>query len=827
MGFIAQLRRGKKIFPLSGANFDLALDFVPPSTQIEYTIAFGTSANRYGGGLLVDARSAPDGYSLHLKVIGGTNAEVEGNIQTLASFLAEAGNPADPTYLEWRSNNSVPFEPKHGSGYGALYQLEILGASNYNKWDLYTSTFEQGTFIAVPLLLNFPVRTQRITFGLASGGIKDDVFFSPNGISRGLNIPEATTNKATNPVFGHSTWNTGWSAGSDLIASKNTDKDFILPGAVASAKLSRIGNTNIAFTLTLNLGNTNQHTHTAYVKKADGSIATASEVRIYYGSAQTSTYRYMGNGITRVHWTGAGIASNTATGVSLMTLGITIYLLAYQVEEKTYPTLPCWGDLVGCAWTGTAHNSTSTRTASILKYVSTDVLDIGEFTAVLIWMPDRDSSEFTGAATRMFHDGTLFGGLTTAPAYTFSDGTATITGATVTFSAGDIEVLHFIAGPSGLRILRNGALYASNTSYTPRAFGADFTVGSTTTSTQHVGGTFLDFHTYARALSNTQGLAEHTNLTELAGSGDGYGMRVETLPWLYSVDGDAVVDAYVDSTHRDWLLAGGVPGNLPAETLIEVLDNSSGARNVMLSNYHQEQYVNPGDMFVDASGTVDAAALGGQAATVTVTTITAVLAPQAISIPINLSGEQNVVIHVSLRDPSGTNLEIASRVEFGTDIFLQYYFSDWQSISSVATYNLYRTKPVMLPDRRHTSYPWLSAAAATLKVALALRRKPGTANNDVLVDYLRLLVGDLAFAQNDHANANYQIFDGRLVTQLEFTGGVYTVKGWRQNTGQVIELRPETLNHLVLLPGADKDSTQITFTGKLNRLSVTPRWALE
>ena len=47
----------------------------------------------------------------------------------------------------------------------------------------------------------------------------------------------------------------------------------------------------------------------------------------------------------------------------------TLYIGHVQAEAKAYPTPPCHGSLgTGHAWTGTAHNSTSTRTAALLTY---------------------------------------------------------------------------------------------------------------------------------------------------------------------------------------------------------------------------------------------------------------------------------------------------------------------------------------------------------------------------------------------------------------------------------------------------------------------------
>ena len=838
MGYIAKLTRGAHEIDLNSGQYALALDYSPPAANMLLSIAAGTSANRYGGGVLMGRRLAPQGLSLPVRVKGDSSAEVEAGIRRLARFLEGAGDVGEPTYFLWRPHDAIPYEPKHGQ-FGASVRVELLGAETYAKWDRYghATAREHVAVVIIPLVVNPAINGKRMRAGSAVGGVLENVLSSPDGISRGLMISEETTNKSTNPVFGHATWNNGWTSGAGLISEKNTDKEFILPGADASAKLTRISATNRMFYQSLNLGNTNQHTHTAYVEKVDGTIATATEVRIWYGSGQTSTYKYLGNGITRVRWTGAGIASATDTGVELLSSSTTIYLLGYQVEEKSYPTVICWGDIHGCSWTGTAHASTSTRTAARVRWPASNLLDIGEFTIVLSWMPDRDSSDFTGAATRLIHDGTMYVGLTTTPAYQFFDGVNTITGGAVSFSAGGIEVLHFVAGPSGLCIYRNGALYATGSTYTPRTFGTYLYLGSSSTPGSHTNGTYLGFHTYAHAITDTQALAGYNNLAQAAQGGDGYGQRIDSIFAFWTKDGDDQVDnanpdANLPSDLDNYGILLGVPGDLPAETEIiattSISMDSSNAGGVGLSilEVPYDKTINMHDFYGEGSGVADvgnssdnayeqvSVGTGGSAFT------------REISMALRhmeLLAGKDVAFLCRIRVAAGGAAELRTTVYFGIDAGMS---SDYQAIQSAALFLMRRTPFVTMPDYRLLAPTGVPGTVAGFYV-YARRQSGGAANIDL--DYYQIITQPFMLIDFS-TTPSCSIF--RYSSRDKSVVGLASLAVIQSTgvslSGEMIEFRPGTYNYLISCVGRTKGvagaQASISHTLTYNEIWVTPRW---
>src|SRR3990167_8695340 len=136
----------------------------------------------------------------------------------------------------------MAYEPLWGQDGWLFYQIEHGVASVGGE---YAETNRRATnvFVRLDLIIRPYALGLRQRLASATGGVLEDTIGAADGQSRGLIIAEATTNKMTNPVFGHATWNNGWTAGSNIIATQNTDKRFLLPGTTSSAKLTRNAST--------------------------------------------------------------------------------------------------------------------------------------------------------------------------------------------------------------------------------------------------------------------------------------------------------------------------------------------------------------------------------------------------------------------------------------------------------------------------------------------------------------------------------------------------------------------------------------------------------
>jgi hypothetical protein len=208
--------------------------------------------------------------------------------------------------------------------------------------------------------------------GLIPTGIAGGVVYRPGVFGKGYQAAEATTNKATNPVFGNSTWNALWNTGADMTAVQTTNALYVYSG-YSSVRLTRSGaGTGNTFYQNLIAGNTNVHTLSAYFKKLDGSAVTDADIDFYIYTVSQSPDGIVevGDGWYMAWKTIAAVAAGSGSyGVVVHNVGASIILGGMQLEEKPYPTPLCHGDMApGHSWAGTAHGSSSSRTASQMIY---------------------------------------------------------------------------------------------------------------------------------------------------------------------------------------------------------------------------------------------------------------------------------------------------------------------------------------------------------------------------------------------------------------------------------------------------------------------------
>ena len=173
-----------------------------------------------------------------------------------------------------------------------------------------------------------------------------------------------------------------------------------------SKSLKLVASSDARYVTSINPGNTNTHTLSAYVYDGTtgnigGTVSTTVAKFIFNGSSVVpSAYTDQGGGWWRLSYSGA--ASNAASDYGIAVLsGKTIYVDGVQLEEKAYATTYTDGTLgSGYAWTGTVNDSTSTRTNTDLLYTSTSNIGASSGTINLWLKPDWSTSDVTGSSTR-------------------------------------------------------------------------------------------------------------------------------------------------------------------------------------------------------------------------------------------------------------------------------------------------------------------------------------------------------------------------------------------------------------------------------------------
>lgn len=608
-----KLTRGNTYIDLTIAPYGVGLDFAPPGINPVYNIGVGTSANRTGGGKLISSRYNDREFVFTVRVISTSRGGADAAARALATFI-EPG--ADPLYLEYRSNAAIP-EPKWGQ-LGAPIKYEIV-TGTVGQIEGYATANGLGWWVTVTLEVKPAATGGRQKLANANGGVMEFNYGSPDGTPRGLGMFNGTTNKMTNPVFGHATYDNGWTTGSSLVQSKNTDPRYCLAGVTQSVRITSRGSTNNTFVQSIAAGGTSTHVLSAYIMMPDRGTPTSSDVALFYNVELTTTFTNVGNGLWLAWAQVTGIAGATNTGI-IVKSGRSVILQAIQFEQKLYATALAYGDLNGCSWTSTAHASTSSRTVA---YVTLDrdeaVISIAEGAVSMVWMPISNPGTTDYELWGLYDSAAvpLGNGLhawiegTDGFVY-FTDGTNTIHSAVAQtdWTGFTAKYFTFTWGSGGLNIYTAGALAGTGATYSPAA-SADqlkFAIGQ-------AGGIASDalivgFDVYGEELTAGQVseiyAAQYATVTA--------GRRVSSVPYLHTLAGDGIMDNCGGTNHQNWGIIAGLQGSLPAQYTL-YYRSSVASKRQWLGGYSIP--VGPFDKPIaqwigDQSGTADAGSSGGE-----------------------------------------------------------------------------------------------------------------------------------------------------------------------------------------------------------------------
>lgn len=592
MAITARFVRGSQtldlVYPYTGLT-----GFTPPPVNPEHNIASGTSANLTTGGTLVSTRYADRRLVFGVRIQGTSKGQIENAARHLVSFVSVQSS--EPLYFEFKDND-LP-DPLWGQFAAPLRYEVITAEASYNRDYLGERLRETMLVVTVSLTVKPFALGQKQRLATASGCIMEDVFGMPDGQSRGLIVLPASVNKFTNPVFGYSTWNNGWAAaGATLLVEKNTNSEFLLPGTVASAKLTRAG-AHDAFYQVINAGNTNAHVQSFYAKKPDGSAVTSADIAVYYSGNVASSYRYVGDGWYRVSAIFSTASANRNVGVYIPNAGTVIYVSGFQLEDRSFITPLITGDMLGCAWSGTAHASTSVSAAGVVTLpVGNDVMTVGEgsICMALKFQVGHDTPNDIGIWDA--RDGTYVNALRLGYAaaddkFYLRDGTNTVSSAAQSFSPGDTVRVYCTWGRAGLALSVNGAAPVTGT-YTINTTGPKLFIGSNYLSANQASATIMGITPYNYQLS----AAEIAAIDAAASVSIANDHRVDYIPWLWTKDGDNITDNADSGSYQNWGIVSGVAGNVEADTYYKGIPSGAGpSDSIYISRFDMphNNYINP------------------------------------------------------------------------------------------------------------------------------------------------------------------------------------------------------------------------------------------
>jgi hypothetical protein len=806
MGWYARLRRGAAVLYLDDRDgLTLGLDFRPPGRSFD------------GG-----SRA----WALSVRSTGTSNAQCESQLAALSAFLERAGDVNEPTYLEWRSSDNYDYQPLYGQA-GAFRKVEIIGSESYEFWEQYAAGNARTRVIyAYPVLtVSGYTLGQEQRLASAYGGVLEDVIGAPDGRSRGLLVPVSLTNYFTNPIFGHSTWGTGWAAAAGVTAELVKDPAYLLPGhSWPVVRVTRTG-AGTAYNQTINLASTADFVISCYARKEDGSlINTATDCSLIYNVNVGGDVAPVGGGWYRIQKIVTGINAAVAAGLNVFA-GKTVYVTGFQLESSfdNYATPLMYGNLPGCTWGGTAHNSATTRTAARVYVPTGEIAQPSEGTIRVVWKSPVSMASY-GFGGTFFEDGNaaLQGYIDPATnTLRMRDNAGHIATLADTFAANEIMVLHFRWGPNGVQIIKNG-VGGTAAPFTTAALGTYLYIGSNSAVTMPIGGTILGFTAFNREMADAEIAADAAEYLAAAQGPDGLGARIDWVPYLWNIDGDGVLDNCDDSDQHNWALCAGIPGDIPADTTIQVQVAAAVTKSALwigntphkLDTLGQAITSGISPYYYESSGTATAATDSGSAVSVTAVNTAIVSYPMA-----GRDGSKLGPTHFFARiTDAGANLAIAPAFSLGVTTA---FTGQPHYITADATRRLFYAgeldtdtgKVPLLRDDLTRDYSYALLAARTVA---------GAAN--LTLDFYMVVPGQLCKLERTGTNIDQTIrFSGKKA--LSVTNATTTVLSESINvTGDEIRFEPDRLNLLRYIYGNHAEAHVIADTGTFI-CWVVPRWS--
>jgi hypothetical protein len=448
---------------------------------------------------------------------------------------------------------------------------------------------------------------------------------------------------------------------------------------------------------------------------------------------------------------------------------------------------------------------------------------LAEGSICIVWKPDKPSTSFTGNPRIYNADFATFRLLfdATNDWWELEDGTNNVTSAVQTFSAGDIIIFHVVYKPGELTLYKNGVSIASGATYTPSTAAITrLWIGGQINESGQTNGTYMNFTTFAQAMSATEVSDDYTNILGQVEDD----RRLSPIPWLWTKDGDDIVDNCNDSTRDNFCVIGGVPGNDPAETIFKMIrSTTTSPYGLLMTLTALKEYMSPASVFYgELQGTVDGGSSGGEYKTTTVGASAVVLGQFTPDFKTKrqfrdaLAGKSFRLI-TRLKD-AGSNLQLGQRYFFqGTATLIS---SKFRTVSADTNFKMFYTDSIdmLVLDR------------------LLLERDYGTSFVNPTIDLMAKRSSGSAAVDADFFFFSFQptlFLETHTSLQMILKGNKFVgldsdeeLQEFREPGGDDIECEPGCLNILQTQLTDDTGKIDITDTLTYDRVYVVPRWAL-
>jgi len=808
--------------------------FSPPSTA--RAVMFGPATV---GSDQVAHKRANRNWSFNLTIEASSKSEAERALRNLQSFLNRAGG-ATPLYVAYRSWDDYDFEPVFGL-HGAFSRYEIVFAKA-EAGGGYNPTVGNSSKI-VNVRVDLVIKPQSIGLqqqaGQATGFVWEDyIVAGVPGLPKGTAIGAAVTNECTNPVFMHSTYNTGWTASTATIdVAVNKDPKFVLFGDT-SARLIKTGNgSGNRFTQSLTLP-ARTHTLSYYAKAEDGSQPTT---RFWYNGSTVVVVDTvsLGDGWYRLSASVEGTAGAADTGVEMLQ-NIPTYIDGFQVEESAFTNHMVWGDWQGCTWAGTKNNSAATSTAGRVRYAFRDLFPArNPWTARIIWAPGAEGNISSNRflADDSNNDIRVYIDTSGQVVAQVASGGSTVTSSALTLADNTAICLHIAYNGSTLDIYNAGSSVGTGGSLT--AANADPTwvyVGSTSTPDTHAGGTFLGVAVYPEYMSAAEVLADYNQVAQQMADLD----RIDPLPYVWSEDGDSILDNDNDGALANYGIVGGLMGDdVDVSYKLDINHHFGLAEGITIGGLPIDQRLFDKDILTDGGtntllfldgndGTADGDANGNFVERLTsLTNVKQKVTGTALSTLAQkiTRGQPSIIGYFVAKDTStNTNVQVRTRLRRGgnpdNDII-----TDWRTLSTSAAF-----RPFVTPGLPLDMGDEILNSEMQISLQLEFQRTEASPEHfDIshviwLFNYSAFYAGDVGTT----TSIDLVYVRGRVAEFAASSDDETTTYG-RRILNRPIDITPDRLNVIMLQNTFDNYAASIStwttgYNMEIDQFAVTPRF---
>ena len=639
---------------------------------------------------------------------------------------------------------------------------------------------------------------------------------------------KAITNVITNPAFGHATWNTGWSASdADLHAAQETRPGYTR-SLDSAARLTNLSLSVQQYTQTITLTE-NIYVLSFFARRVDGEAITTADVSGYLDSTSPAiSAQQWAGGPWYLCWTTYNCtAGSKACGIEVK-VGRDVIIDNVQLIQDTaiYPRPFVAGFRPGCAWAGTAHASTSSNTASDLKWTLDDEL-VGPYT-VATWATAAfsyidGSDDFyileyyvdANNYVRLHWDGL-------AEQFELNgsrDGVAFSDTWSATFSEFQTYHVVLVQEAATTRVYFNGTerITASNAMGLPS--GGTLHLGNCEADEAWDG--WLDsLRIWAQALTAAQVDTLYDNELPIK-NGNG---TIGGPPWLWTKDGDNVVDAVdgvISAAAKDnWLILGGVSGDTDASVEWHIdLPTASTPRVVWMGRKAADETLIPYDtLFLDFSGTADSGNSSGDAYETDTT---------------SGSGTDTHDFDATLNENRHARgrVQVLGRFKVtAASIDVQPYFKLGSSDRVLGdTVRVAANANFLLRDLGDIRIDWPQENAPPRLLAGLLCTETEATATTVQLDFLQLLPEpncrvECEAAAISIASGDTLIIDG-LEAWMEDASDSDSQLYRFEHRGDDVTLKPDRYNYVFVVLGEEGQQYTITHTATIEAY-ITPRWLM-